>query len=244
MRLSVLPRAPPGAYAVRVTVKLPEPDDDGAFRLTGVVDALIAGHDAAAEAELLPIAGQTLATHPLVALPMRESAYPVGTGPKTRNPHDRDVARVFARDHFTCVYCGRRTVVLQVMQMVSHRFPLVFPFHDNWKGEVAHRLYWDISTSLEHITPVSLGGSWDDPENLACACYRCQDQKNNRRIADLGWTPTTRSSGWDGLVSRLAPLRERLGTPKVIASRRTQRLIGYLQDALEASSWIADRPPP
>ena len=53
---------------------------------------------------------------------MRESAYPVGTGPKTRNPHDRDVARVFARDHFTCVYCGRRTVVLQVMQMVSNRF--------------------------------------------------------------------------------------------------------------------------
>ena len=50
LRLSVLPRAPPGAYAVRVTVKLPEPDDDGAFRLTGVVDALIAGHDAAAEA--------------------------------------------------------------------------------------------------------------------------------------------------------------------------------------------------
>ena len=89
------------------------------------------------------------------------------------------------RDGFTCAYCGRQTIPLPIMRLISVRFGDTFGYHLNWKAEVTHRLYWDIQASLDHVVPVSGGGDWQALDNLATACSRCQYQKGNRSLEDL-----------------------------------------------------------
>jgi hypothetical protein len=100
------------------------------------------------------------------------------------------------------------------MRLISVRFPAAFPFHPNWKKSVAHRLYWDISASLDHVVPVSRGGPWNEPENLVTACSRCQYQKRNLPLDVLGWALRfPAATSWDGGVSRYRRLWETLGCP-------------------------------
>jgi 5-methylcytosine-specific restriction endonuclease McrA len=191
------------------------PGGDYAELLARAVAAVIAGDQALAEGELAPIAGLTGKPAQSERLPtLSLSGWPTATHPPTRNPPKRDLARVFARDSYTCVYCGRRTVFPGVLRLLSRLFPTAFPLQANWKLAETHRAYWDIATSVDHICPVSRGGDWQEVENLATACYRCQDQKSNRRLSELGWElrrpPPT---GWDGLTRRYQELWTVMGQP-------------------------------
>jgi len=176
----------------------------------------------------MPIAGRTLVADPVVAAPQRPGGYPSGGGARTRSPAQSVVATVFARDCFTCVYCARRTVVLPVLGLVSQLLPIEFPWHPNWKRDVAHRFYWDLSTTLDHVEAVSTGGDWQAEGNLVTACARCQYQKGNRTLADLGWDARRVTGAWDGLTALLPELWERAGRPArmgawVTAYRRCQQ---------------------
>jgi 5-methylcytosine-specific restriction endonuclease McrA len=193
-----------------------------ADRLERVVAALVAGDRGRAEDELAPIAGQTRADHPTIPMPrLPAGSMPVGTDVLRPNrirkpPGYRDQATIYWRDRFTCCYCGRRTVHLGPLRLLSNAFPSGFPYQDNWKYAETHRLYWDISASLEHRKAVSTGGGWRAPENLATACARCQYQKGTWTLEELGWSfvPADTDTRWLGLTEYYEPLWRLAGEPR------------------------------
>lgn len=117
------------------------------------------------------------------------------------------IRSVLARDGYVCRYCARRTIDIDVLKALSRLFPDVLPRHRNWKKAECHPIYWTHVGSLEHLTPVTHGGT-DDPEsNLICACYECNDARSNALLADLGWKPLLRKrDDWDGLAGLATPL--------------------------------------
>src|SRR4051794_30559305 len=188
---------------------------DLAGDLARVVAALVRGDQERAEKELAPINGLTGKPSKTELLPtLPRSGRPATTHPTTRNPPNRVLARLYASDSYTCVYCGRRTVFPGILRLLTLRFPVAFPLHANWKLAETHRAYWDISTSVDHIHPVSRGGAWQATENLATACYRGQDQKSNRYLSELGWElRRPERSGWHGLTEHYRDLWTVLGQP-------------------------------
>ena len=69
------------------------------------------------------------------------------------------MAKVFHADRFTCRFCGKRTILVQILRLLSGLYPDVFPDHPNWKWGVGHPVYWTHSTSIEHLVPLSRGGA-------------------------------------------------------------------------------------
>lgn len=108
---------------------------------------------------------------------------------------------VYRRDNFTCRYCGRQTLFTPVVRLLSAMCPSVLPYHPHWKRSECHDIYWVYTVSLEHVIPVAAGGS-NEPDNIATACYSCNDRKNSWSAEQLGWklrAPV--AGGWDGLSS-------------------------------------------
>jgi 5-methylcytosine-specific restriction endonuclease McrA len=186
--------------------------NDEVKRIARVVAALIVGDDRKAERELKPIAGITRLVRPLEPLPLLTRGPLLRRrGPRTRDPGRRAKAEVWVRDAFICRYCRRKTIPPDLLKIVSFRFPVAFGWQKNWNPPT-HRAYWDISTSLDHLVAVSAGGDWRVHENLVTACYRCQEQKNDRAVAVEDVPPQQRSN-WDGLTKSYEALYEAVHPP-------------------------------
>ena len=113
---------------------------------------------------------------------------------------------IFARDAFTCRYCGKRTIFVPVLRLLSSLFPTEFPFHLNWKMADCHIGYWRDGASCDHLIPVARGGS-SDPNNLVTACYMCNSIKQNWLVEELRWELLTPNDpSWNGLVLEYLPL--------------------------------------
>jgi hypothetical protein len=123
------------------------------------------------------------------------------------------MAEVYLRDGFACVYCSRWTIPTQILRLISTAFPRQFPYHPNWPKATTPRVYWDISTSIDHVHAVSTGGAWEAPGNLATACARCQYQKSNLPLSALGWAIRDGHPSWDGLTHTYDALWNALGRP-------------------------------
>lgn len=81
-----------------------------------------------------------------------------------------------------------------------------------------HPAYLLISTSLDHVEPGALGGSWFDETNLVTACWPCNTGKADLRLDEVGWTLLDRQqvrSDWDGLSGAVRTLWERAGRPAI-----------------------------
>jgi 5-methylcytosine-specific restriction endonuclease McrA len=211
-------------------VRVPPSDDAVALLLAEVVRHLCDGKREKAAHALAPIAGATIATSPLTPMStLPRDAWPRGRGATTRQPPSIVTAAVFARDHFTCCYCGRRTIPNPMLRLISVAFPMDFPFHPNWRKDICSRAYWDISTSIDHVHAVSVGGDWQDPSNLATACARCQYQKSNLTLETLGWTVRHPVQDWDGLARFHETLWVELGRPDPTVHRPWLRTFARLE---------------
>lgn len=209
-----IPPDPSGAAGAPVEIVVPPPVNEVTDTIGRVVKAIVADDHVAAEQALAPIASQTVDRSPLELLPtLAREEWPAATGGKTQNPPIAVIAAVYARDCFTCNYCGRSTIPTGVLRLVSRCFPEQFPYHPHWKRSATHKAYWDISTSIDHVHAVSMGGDWDEPANLATACARCQYQKSNLSLELLGWRARRCASSWDGLTRFYRRLWERAGSP-------------------------------
>ena len=210
----------PSARPLRLDFKMPglrqlspeilaEARADGhVARIGGIVDALIFGDKRAARRELAPIAGITRVILPLDPLPsLPRGQWIRGGKGRTKDPGRRAKAAVWVRDGFTCRYCGRRTIPPDLLKVLSFHFKDAFGWQKTWNPPT-HRAYWDISTSLDHVLAVSGGGDWREVGNLVTACYRCQEQKNDRSLEALGWQLRRPKRGWDGLTKSYEALYE------------------------------------
>jgi len=117
-------------------------------------------------------------------------------------------ADTYCRDHFTCRYCGRRTVLASVLELIARIFPAQIPFESHhYRGGVTHPAFTTLTASVDHIRPVSGGGAATDPGNLVTACWPCNLGKGDLSLEFLGWTlrPIV-DSEWAGLTGYYAAL--------------------------------------
>lgn len=135
--------------------------------------------------------------------------------PRTRRTLAREKSETFARDHWTCRFCGAQTIDLQVLRRLSRLFPETLPFHPNWKFTESHLIYWTLSTSLEHVVPFARGGA-DEPANFVTTCYACNDARGDLLLHEIGWAlqPIVETE-WQGLTENLAGLKAMSNQPKL-----------------------------
>ncbi|PGM53832.1 HNH endonuclease [Bacillus sp. AFS053548] len=119
-----------------------------------------------------------------------------------RNYSKADMLSIFIRDRFIDRYSGDKVLLPPVLRILSEIYPNEFPFHPNWKYNECHPAYWDLLPTIDHITPVSLGGK-NDKENLVTTSMKRNSAKSNFTLKDLGWDlhPPGNSEDWDGKLS-------------------------------------------
>ena len=200
----------------RQFVEIPDPDDSLAHVLGTAVEALVGSDVAGAEAALRPVWGWTTDVYPVPELPelAETKTWPKGTGGRTRRIPNHTKAEIYEAASYTCVYCGRRTVHPNVLRLVHRRFPDALPFAPggHWAQKLTHPVWWDISTSVDHVTAAAMGGQ-DLDDNLVCACWRCQWQKVHRPLEAFGWPTRTYTSQWRGLTEHYEALWHAAGRP-------------------------------
>ena len=126
---------------------------------------------------------------------------------RTRRTVARAKSETFARDHWTCRFCGARTIDLQILRGLSRLFPDPLPFHPNWKFSESHLIFWTHSTSLEHVIPFARGGA-DEPSNFVTSCYACNDARGDLLLEEIGWSlKPIAETDWRGLTEYLADLK-------------------------------------
>jgi len=113
----------------------------------------------------------------------------------------REATRIFIRDGFIDRYTGERLVFPPVLRVISMALPADFPYHPNWKTDVTHRAYWELSATVDHLVPVTRGGA-DDDSNWVTTSMARNSAKMNWTLEQLGWTlhPPGDFGSWDGLV--------------------------------------------
>lgn len=109
--------------------------------------------------------------------------------------------RVFVRDGFIDRYSGKRLIFLPVFRVLSAVLPSDFPYHPNWKTNVTHPAYWEIAATIDHLIPVTRGGT-DQESNLITTSMAHNFAKMNWTLEELGWTlrPPGDLKAWDGLI--------------------------------------------
>lgn len=124
------------------------------------------------------------------------------------------IAKVYARDHYQCRYCGERLILTAVMRLVSRLYPDQFPYHPNWKASLTHPAFISRSATLDHIHPIASGGDPTALDNLVTACWNCNRRKGDLELDELGWTLVEpRDKEWKGLTELFRPLWEAAGHP-------------------------------
>jgi hypothetical protein len=136
--------------------------------------------------------------------------------------------RIFRRDRFICGYCGGRTILTSVMELVASLYPDIFPYHPNWKGGLTHPAFIARSAVIDHRVPGSLGGAWLDDDNLVTTCWPCNAIKADMTLDQLGWELHAVAAGesWDGLTRYYLALWERAGRPKPGLHTAWMRAVG------------------
>jgi 5-methylcytosine-specific restriction endonuclease McrA len=118
-----------------------------------------------------------------------------------RSYGELDATRVFIRDGFVDRYSGERVVFPAVLRVLSIRFPDQFPLHPNWKTEVTHPAYWQMSATIDHLVPLARDGR-DDASNWVTTSMLKNSAKSNWTVEELGWKVRDPGSfeEWDGMI--------------------------------------------
>jgi len=136
-------------------------------------------------------------------------------------------AHVFKRDHFLCRYCGGKTILTAVMELLGGIYPEIFPFHRNWKGGSTHPSVISRSAVVDHIEPGARGGDWLAEPNLVTACWPCNARKADLTLAELGWTVRLVEDGsWDGLTGFYPAVWQLAGRPNERSHLEWMRCLG------------------
>lgn len=120
----------------------------------------------------------------------------------TRNYTKADMLTVFLRDQFIDRYSGEKLIFPPVLRIISQTFPSDFPYHSNWKYNECHPAYWDLLSTIDHVTPIARGGT-NNMENLVTTSMKRNSAKSNFTLEELNWNLWTPSKNehWDGKLN-------------------------------------------
>ena len=110
--------------------------------------------------------------------------------------------KIFRRDQYLDRYSGSRLVFPGALLALGILMPEQFPMHPTWKAGESHDIFWEYWPVVDHVYPVSRGGTNAD-ENLVTTSGRNNTLKDNATLQELGWTLqpiSTGETGWDGMV--------------------------------------------
>jgi 5-methylcytosine-specific restriction endonuclease McrA len=138
-----------------------------------------------------------------------------------RAPSPQALAQIYDRDRYQCRYCSRKTVLIEVMRLLSDLFPEQFPYHRNWKTSETHQAYWSVSATHDHVVPLSRGGDPLDPSNIVTTCWACNARKSGLRLEDIGFTLREPNDQiWRGLADLYPALWKHCGRPTLTGGRK------------------------
>ena len=121
--------------------------------------------------------------------------------PSPRKYRPLESTKIFVRDGFIDRYSGQKLVFPPVLRLLSFILPEDFPYHLHWKTDVTHPAYYELSATVDHLVPVSRGGS-NEESNLVTTSMARNSAKGNWTLEDLGWSffPSGNIREWDGLM--------------------------------------------
>lgn len=119
------------------------------------------------------------------------------------------VSAVFARDSYSCRYCGLRLFPRRVL-VAFGRIVGTEQFEMGGTNALRHGAVVGFQAVADHVLPWNLGGR-TEMDNLVTACWCCNFGKAGYTLEQLGLDdPRDREpvrSDWDGLVGLLPALR-------------------------------------
>ena len=109
--------------------------------------------------------------------------------------------RIFCRDRFIDRYSGSKLIFPGALLTINKLMPDEFPMHPTWKAGHSHEVFWELWPVVDHVYPVSRGGSNSD-DNFVTTSVINNTAKGNALFEDLGWTLRAISvdEPWDGMV--------------------------------------------
>jgi hypothetical protein len=140
-------------------------------------------------------------------------------------PLSRRIA-VFLRDGFICRYSGQRVLLPAAMMLLAKVLPEQFPWHQNWRMDVCHSAFWELSAEVDHIEPRARRGT-HNIDNLVTVTPLVNKSKAHSHLSSLAWSlhPVGSLHEWDGKAGWFlaeAQKRPKLLTPMM---RETRRLL-------------------
>lgn len=116
----------------------------------------------------------------------------------------------FKRDGFIDRYTGEKLVNPGVLKVISFFYPKEFPYHAHWKMTDTHVAYMELIPTIDHIVPISKGGS-DSIENWVTTSMNKNAKKSNWTLDEIGWKlyPAGNIDDWDGLTKLFISLVEK-----------------------------------
>jgi hypothetical protein len=115
----------------------------------------------------------------------------------------RQALQVFFRDKFIDRYSGSRLMCPGALLAIGRLMPQRFPIHPTWKAGHSHETFWELWPVVDHIQPVSRGGT-NTEENYVTTSVLNNSAKGNALLSELGWTlasPPANDERWDGLMA-------------------------------------------
>ncbi len=124
---------------------------------------------------------------------------PLKKGKRSYTP--RTMTKVFLRDGFIDRYRGTKLIYPPALRLLSIYLPDKFPYHKNGKMSEGHIAYWELFPTIDHVTPVAMGGE-DQESNWVCCSMLTNSIKSNWTIGQLQWEllPKGNLEDWDGMI--------------------------------------------
>ena len=125
---------------------------------------------------------------------------PLKRGRRSYTP--RAMTKVFLRDGFIDRYRGTKLVYPPALRLLSIYLPGNFPYHKNGKMSEGHIAYWELFPTIDHVTPVAMGGK-DQETNWVCCSMLTNSIKSNWTLEQLQWKllPKGDLEDWDGMIN-------------------------------------------
>ncbi len=160
---------------------------------------------------LCNVANNLLSGESDMAKKLIHEEYPFSAQRQTkRNYSIRQMFEQFVRDGFIDRYSGKKLLNPGLLLAISEILPEDFPYHPHWSYEKCHHAYWEYYPTIDHLTPIALGGA-DVVENWVTTSMIHNSAKSSFTLEQLGWQlfPEGNILEWDGLSGEFILLVER-----------------------------------